>query len=498
VGVHRRGDEILSLSGSSTEQALVRAAHRAGLDVRALRAAFPTRSVTDRASGVHYVVSIHGAPGGGRVAFVKGAPEQVLELCDRQGTDGRPLDRAARQRLRRANEALAGDGLRVLAIGWRRLDGEESPRAFDYLGLIALRDPLRPGSVDAIAAARRAGIRTIMLTGDQHRTAAAIARQLGLEGEALDGVEVARLARSTDPRDRARLQKVAVISRVAPEDKLAVVEALRHAGEIVAMAGDGVNDAPALKVADVAIAVGRDATDLTRHVADVVLQGEDLRSILNAIAEGRIVQDNLRRAVRFLFATNFSEMLVVIGAALVGARPPLTPLQLLWINLLTDTIPALALALEPGDRSVLDRPPAPPSAPILSSAARAEVARDGALMALGGGAATLLGGRAFGFGVLSGAQLAYTIECRAADQRASSRFNALVGGTVALQATALLLPPLRRLLSLGGSGAVPLGGFLLGFGLPRLMGKMGGGEVIVRYGRVQRQGCADAGPRRGG
>ena len=312
VDVHRRGHEILSISGSSTEQALVRAAVRAGLDGVRLRGDHPTLALDERSPGVHYVVSLHARPGGGRVAFVKGAPEQVVALCDAVGVDGRALCDGERGRVLAGNEALAAAGLRVLAVGWQPLAGgaRVAPRAgFRYLGLIALRDPLRPGAADAIRDARHAGIRTLIVTGDQRSTAEAIARQLGLDGEALDGAEVVALARSGAPGARQRLGRLAVVSRVAPADKLAIVEALRSAGEIVAMAGDGINDAPALKVADVGIAVGRNASDLARHVADVVLAGDDLRSILAAVAEGRIVQDNLRRAVRFLFATNFSELL---------------------------------------------------------------------------------------------------------------------------------------------------------------------------------------------
>ena len=486
VDVHRRGHEVLSISGSSTEQALVRAAMRAGLDGRSLRRRHPTLALEERSAGVHYVVSTHATPEGGRIAFVKGAPEQVVTLCD--------LDARAADRVLASNEALAAEGLRVLAVAWRPLDGAGAAprRGYRYLGLLALRDPLRPGAADAVAAARRAGIRTIIVTGDQRRTALAIARRLGLDGDALDGAEVAALSRSSDPHARELLRRLAVVSRVAPADKLAVVEALRAAGEIVAMAGDGINDAPALKVADVGIAVGHHASDLARHVADVVLAGDDLRSILAAVAEGRIVQDNLRRAVRFLFATNFSELALVIAAALVGAPDPLTPLQLLWVNLLTDTIPALALALEPGDRTVLDRPPAPPAAPILDVAAQKRVARDGTLIAGATALSSLAGGRALGFGVLTGAQLAYTLHCRADDTRPSRRFDALVGGTVALQASALTLAPLRRLLSLGASGGAPLAGFALGFGLPWLVGRLGGGELIVRRGSDERTCTARA------
>ena len=169
-------------------------------------------------------------------------------------------------------------------------------------------------------------------------------------------------------------------------------------------------------------------------------------------------------------------------------------MQLLWINLLTDTIPALALALEPGDRAVLDRPPAPPSAPILDAAAQRRVGRDGALIAAAAAIAALAGGRPLGFGVLSGAQLAYTMHCRADDAPPSPRFDALVGGTVALQATALTLAPLRRLLALGGAGVGPLGGFAVGFALPWLLGRLSGGERIVRRGTDARACTAPLGP----
>jgi Ca2+-transporting ATPase len=493
VEVHRRGHDILSISGSSTERALVLAAHAAGLDNRSLRRAHPTRKLLERSAGVHYQLSIHA----GGLAFVKGAPEQVVALCDRR-FDGAPLDAAA---LLAHNDALASDGLRVLGLAWRRCDeaGPPPDGGFTWLGMVGLRDPLRPGAADAVAAARRAGIRTVILTGDQRRTAEAIARQLGLDGDgdiAIDGSEVARLAASDDPADRQRLARLAVVSRVTPADKLAVVEALRRQGEIVAMAGDGINDAPALKVADVGIAVGRSASDLARHVADVVLAGEDLRAILNAVAEGRIVQDNLRRAVRFLFATNFSELALVLTAALAGARDPLTPMQLLWINLLTDTLPALALALEPGDRAVLDRPPSPPSAPILGPGARRGIVRDGSLMALASGLTSLVGGAAAGFGVLTGAQLAYTVHCRAAGTPPSPRFARLVGGTAAAQVAALSLAPLRRLIAGGASALGPLTGFGVGFALPWLVGRLGGGELIVYSGvsarRTPATGCVAA------
>jgi Ca2+-transporting ATPase len=445
VDVQRRGHDGLDISGSSTERALVTAATHAGLDGTRLRAAHPTCVLHERRPGVHYVVSEH--PG---FDLIKGAPEQVLALCDREWDAPLELDR------------LASKGLRVLALAWRK-KGE--PR-FAYLGLVGLRDPVRAGAAEAVAEARKAGIRVILLTGDHRRTAEAVAREVGLDGETIEGGEIP-----------GRIARVAAIARATPADKLAVVEALRARGEVVAMAGDGINDAPALKVAHVGIAVGRDATDLARHVADVVLANDDLRSILAAVAEGRVVQDNLRRAIRFLFATNLSELALMLAAAVAGADEPLTPMQLLWINLLSDTLPALALALEPGERSVLARPPAPPDAPILSRPLERRVLHDGLWLASAGAAGAIAGGPPLAFGVLSGAQLSYTLACRAADHPPDPRFAKLWGSTIGVQALALGFAPLSRLLGLRRPG-LALGGFCAGAALPWLAHRWRTPELI--------------------
>jgi Ca2+-transporting ATPase len=303
-----------------------------------------------------------------------------------------------------------------------------------------------------------------------------VARAVGLTGEALDGA-AARSLLATDP---ARLRDVAVVSRVTPADKVALVRALAEAGEVVAMAGDGINDAAALKAAHVGIAVGLGASDLARSVADVVLTSPDLRSILRAVGEGRIVQDDLRRALRFLFATNLSEVALVIGAALVGAREPLTPLALLWINLLTDTLPALALALEPGHPDVLDRPPAPPHAPLLSRATERAIVRDGLLVGAVGAAGYLVGGPPTAFGALVGAQLGYAGVCRAPGAPRARSYAGLVGTAMALEAGALVFRPLRGLLGLGAPSLLEVAAFGAAAVLPALVRGARGGEVIVR------------------
>ncbi|MBN1205419.1 MAG: cation-transporting P-type ATPase [Myxococcaceae bacterium] len=498
VDVHRNGQE-LTISGSSTERALVKAAHAAGLDGAALRHDFPRLKLQERSEGIHYVVSSHQAPGGGEVAFIKGAPEQVIPLCER-GLRG-PLGARGRERLLRRNEELAAQGLRVLGLAWRRLParGAALPAGgYTFIGLMGLRDPLRPGAANSVRLARSAGIRTILVTGDQQHTAEAIAREVGLRGEMLGAGELAPLL--TLPREvlRERLDRLAVLARVTPEDKMRLVHALRELGEIVAMAGDGINDAPALKAADVGVAVGARSSDMARQVADVVMAGEDLRDIIHAVGEGRIVQDNLRRALRFLFATNLSELALVVSSSLLGLPDPLSPMQLLWLNLLTDTLPGVALSLEPGNPDVLDRPPAPPDAPLLPPPVLRLVVRDGLLMAGLGAAGMALGGPPLAFGVLTATQIGYASACRAAHatwrpaRGGSPRFMMLIGGAVALQVVALTFPPLRSILGLPALSVWSVGGLATGLVLPRLVSGQPGWSHRVRRGRL----CANRLPLR--
>jgi len=445
---YQRNGHRLEFAGSSTERALVQLAERAGLEPIALRQLWPRRRLIERRDGVNYVISEHDHG----LACIKGAPEQVVPLCGLPGP--------AEATVLAENAALAGEGLRVLAIGWRASDAGDTWR---YLGLVGLRDPLREGSAEAVQTAARAGIRTVMLTGDQRATAEAIARQARLEGDVIDGSELPALLVAPDAA--ARLGRIAAIARVVPADKVAVVEALRRSGEIVAMIGDGINDAPALRAADVGIAVGARSSDLARQTADIVLEHEDLRSILDAVAEGRAVQDNLRRSIRYQAAGNLGEILLALGAALAGRRM-IPSLGLLWINLLTDTLPGLALALEPVDAGLIERPPARPGAPILDRADWARVARDGALIAGAAGISAALGGPLAAFGVIGTVQFGYAATCRAPDQPLPRRFAALVGGSAALHLTAVATAPVRALLRIGGNAPVALAAAGLGLAAP--------------------------------
>ncbi len=487
LDVQERGGGKRSLSGSATEKALFAAAEAAGLDRAALVRDFPRRLLRERRGDAHYVLSLHDAPAGGSVAFVKGAPEQVVELCDE--VFGGPGGERARETVLARNHALAEHGLRVLAVGWKPLPREREDDAaairdgYRLLGLIGLRDPLRPGAAETVKAASKAGIRTVILTGDQQRTAAAVAREVGLAGEILDGAEAARLLVGDGPAARERMARVAAFSRVSPTEKVAIVKALRESGEVVAMAGDGVNDAPALKAADVGMAIGKHASFLSHEAADIVISGEDLGSILHAVGEGRVVQDNLRRALHYLLATNVAEVWLALGSALAIRTNPFNARRLLWLNLLSDTLPAIALALEPARGDVLARPPAPPDAPLVPPEARGQILRDAVRKAGLGAASLALGGPAAAFSAMAGADIGYAFACRAPDAPPDERFLGLLGGTAALHLAAVAFPPFRTLMSLPPAlSLVEVAAFGAGVCVPWAMSRAAAQPVIVRRG----------------
>jgi Ca2+-transporting ATPase len=321
-------------------------------------------------------------PSGGRtIAAMKGAPRRVLERCDRS-SDGRVLDDEARASLVAVNENLARSGLRVLALAEGEVSSmeESALEHLAFVGFIGLMDPPAPGVADTIRRLQGAGLRTMMLTGDQRLTAEAVGRALGLHADAgsMDGRELETL---TPAELRDRVTRVAIFSRVVPEHKLAIVNALQARGETVAMLGDGVNDAAALKKADVGVAMGGRGTDVAKEAAAIVLQDDRFETISVAVEEGRIVFDNIRKLVFYLFSCNVGEVMVVLGAGLLGSASPLQPLQLLWLNLVTDTFPALALAMEPGDADVMSRPPRDPHEAVLSRRFVSDVLFYGGLIA---------------------------------------------------------------------------------------------------------------------
>jgi Ca2+-transporting ATPase len=369
-------------SGDPVEAAIVRAARDVAIEREDLMATQPLVAVVPFSSRRGYMASIH------RVdeqfmAYLKGAPIRLLALCDRELTEtgDRALSLDGKRRLLATNRALASDGLHVLALARGPIDeaNDSAIRRLTFVGFVGLLDPPAEGVREAIARLREAGLATVMLTGDQRATALAVGRRLGLVTDAtgiLDGREVQGLS---DAELNGRAADVRVFSRITPETKLAVVRALQQRGEIVAMIGDGVNDAVALKKADVGVAMGRRGSDVAKEAASIVLEDDRFETIVASVEEGRVIYDNVRKFVFYLFSCNLAEIFVLMLLTVLGL-PPLLPLQILWLNLVTDTLPALALALEPGDPDVMRRPPRRPEEALLSRSFMGGVATYAALL----------------------------------------------------------------------------------------------------------------------
>ncbi|HEY7193673.1 MAG TPA: cation-transporting P-type ATPase [Gemmatimonadales bacterium] len=348
-------------AGDPTEVALLVAARKAGLeparvraDAGALVGQIPFAS-TRRYMAVHYR-----RPDGTLVAYLKGAPDRVAARC--------ALDADAQRQLEETNRSLAIRGLRLLGLAYGPVADTSAAalQALTFAGFVGLADPPAPGVEAALHTLRDAGIRTVMLTGDQRHTAEAIARRLDVlrpGDETIDGREVDAM---DDAALAARVEGVAAFSRVTPEAKLRIVAAFQRRGEIVAMLGDGVNDTPALAKADIGVAMGRRGTDLAKATAGLVLQDDQFETVGSAVEEGRVIFDNLRKFVFYLFSCNLGEIFVFLGAGLMGWPPPLLPLQILWLNIVTDTFPALALAFEPAEPNLMRRPPRSPREAILA------------------------------------------------------------------------------------------------------------------------------------
>ncbi|WP_295885172.1 cation-transporting P-type ATPase [uncultured Thiohalocapsa sp.] len=359
--------------GDPMEGALLVAATKAGVDLEAVAKRFPRTDLIPFESGHKFMATLHHSHAGESFIYVKGAPEALLDKCSTErGADGdAPLDRAAWEA---RMEALAAAGQRVLAVAVKpaephrsELDFQDVDGDLTLLALFGLMDPPREEAIAAVRTCRDAGIRVKMITGDHAATARSIAAQVGLEnaGEALTGAQLDTL---DDAELRRRAQEVDIYARVTPEHKLRLVQLLQQSGAVVAMTGDGVNDAPALKRADVGVAMGINGTEAAKEAAEMVLADDNFASIANAVEEGRTVYDNLKKAILFILPTNGGEALVVLGAILFGFHQfPLTPVQILWVNMITAVTLALALAFEPPEPGVMTRPPRNAREPVLSA-----------------------------------------------------------------------------------------------------------------------------------
>jgi Ca2+-transporting ATPase len=363
----RRGDII----GEPTEVALLQAVLEVGRDPKALRAEHPRLAELPFDSTRKMMTTFH-RQAEAIIAYSKGAPEQLLGKCTQELTDAELGDIDPDYVLQQA-EDLAADGHRVLAVAYRdwadlpeQISSEAVEKGLVFVGLVALMDPPRPEVLDAVSTCRDAGIRVVMITGDHPVTARAIAHRLGIASEydrLITGRDVTDLS-DTELEDL--VAHTPVYARVAPEQKIRIVKALQKRGEFVAMTGDGVNDAPALRRANIGVAMGKVGTDVAREASHMVLLDDNFATIVAAVREGRRIFDNIRKFIRYTMTSNAGEIWTLFLAPFLGLPIPLLPIHILWINLVTDGLPGLALTAEPREPGVMRRPPRPPDEPILS------------------------------------------------------------------------------------------------------------------------------------
>jgi Ca2+-transporting ATPase len=468
----------LHLDGSPTECALVEIALAAGRDAPALRSQYPLAKTIHRAENRPYMVTVHSITDSAEhLVAVKGSPGEVLALCThRRLPDGglAELDEAQRASILDRNEQLAGRALRVLGVahGYSLETSTEAvTQGLAWLGLASMEDTIRPGMAELMAQFQAAGIDTVMITGDQSATAYSVGQRLGLSGgKPLEIIDSASLEKLEPELLSGIIDDTTVFARVSPAHKLRIVQALQKTGRVVAMTGDGINDGPALKAADVGVALGERGTEVARSVADVVLEDDNLHTMITAVEQGRAIYANIRKSLRFLLSSNLGEVEVMLIGTALGAGEILNPIQLLWINLITDIVPGLALALEPPEHDVLKQPPRDPKEPIIRRDDALRLARES--LAISGGALGVYGYSLLRYGGLSAnagtnafmtitlAQLLHAISCRSerssvfdSEPRPPNRYLTYsVVGSVLLQVAAAYVPPLRALLRLAPVG----------------------------------------------
>ncbi|MBD2255557.1 HAD-IC family P-type ATPase [Nostoc parmelioides] len=485
-----RVDGEYVVTGSATENALIYMGIAAGVDAIALKEKYPLLQTNLRSENRNIMSTIHETHNGDKFVAVKGSPSEVVQMCQGWMKDGQvvPLTDADRQMLEIENDRMAGKALRVLGVAYNHIDESHNGNHetdLIWLGLVGMADPIRRGAKALIADFHHAGIDTVMITGDQSPTAYAIAKELELNRHTqLEILDSTNLNNLTPEALIALSDKVDVFARISPSNKLQVVQALQGAGKVVAMTGDGINDAPALKAAQVGVAMGKGGTDVAREVADIVLEDDRLETMIIAVSRGRTIYNNIRKSVHFLLATNLSEIMVMTTATAVGIGEPLNAIQLLWLNLVTDIFPGLSLAMEAPEPEVLSQPPRNPADPIIKKSDFGRITFESATIS----ASTLA---AYGYGIfkygispqastiafmgLTTAQLLHTISSRSEKHSIFSPeklphnpyLTAAVTGSFALQLLAVAVPPLRTLLKItpinlvdgaviGGSALLPL------------------------------------------
>ena len=457
------------LEGSPTESALVEMAMEAGIDVHALRNNLPLSKLLHRAEDRLYMASLHKREGQPNWVAVKGSPREVLSLCTHRLVDGErvEIDEATRGAILTRNEQMAAQALRVLGVAFGETTGTSSAdMTIDlvWLGLAAMEDTIRPGMAELMAQFHAAGIETVMITGDQSTTAYSVGKRLGLSGDKpLEIIDSTNLEKLEPEVLAGMLGDTTVFARVSPAHKLRIVQALQKSGRVVAMTGDGINDGPALKAYDVGVALGERGTEVARSVADVVLMDDNIHTMITAVEQGRTIYANIRKSLRFLLSSNLSEIEIMVIGTAVGAGEILNPMQLLWINLMTDILPALALSLEPPEQDVLNQPPRDPAEPIIRRNDAMRLVRESMALTAGTMGIYGLALARYGAGPQAGTQafmtvtlgqLLHAIVCRSErsgvfngnGRPTNPVLNKALIGSLALQIAAAFVPQLRGLL----------------------------------------------------
>jgi Ca2+-transporting ATPase len=381
IGALNNDAELRSgkVMGDPTEGALLVSAAKAGLLQDDLVFKYPRVEEIGFSSERKMMTTLHQVEGG-LVAYAKGAPEVLIGRCARirTGDQVRPLTAVDREQILATNVTLARQALRVLAFAYKPDPGERPEEDLVFAGLQGMIDPPREEVKEAVARCRSAGIRTVMITGDHEITAQAVASEIGIEGRSLTGAELQEM-----PELDAVVEEVAIYARVNPEHKIKIVEALQKRGHIVAMTGDGVNDAPALKKANIGVAMGLTGTDVAKEASAMILTDDNFASIVNAVEEGRAIYDNIKKYVYYLLSSNLGEVLTIFVAMILGMPLPVLAIMILWINLVTDGAPALALSVDPPDPHLMDRRPRPPQERIITGSMQVQMILGGTLMMVG-------------------------------------------------------------------------------------------------------------------
>jgi Ca2+-transporting ATPase len=462
--VHEPDGAGWQIVGDPTEGALLVAARKAGVDLHLSGRTIHEIPFEPERKRMSVIVETEGEP---LVMYVKGAPEVVLDLCTQEQLGGaaHPLDEARRQVFLQHGVQMAADALRVLALAKKPVTAapaDEMESGLTLLGLVGMKDPPREEAREAVARCNQAGIRPVMITGDHPATALAIARELDIAAPGDQVVAGSHLDALSDEQLFDSVAKTSVFARVTAEHKLRIVSALRAHEHVVAMTGDGVNDAAAVKMADIGIAMGITGTDVTKEAADMVLIDDNFASIVNAVEEGRTIFDNIQKFIHYLLSTNAGEILLLFFASLLGWPMPLTAIQILWINLVTDGLPALALGMEPPEPDIMHRPPRPSKKPVITYRHATSILFHGLLIAASGAAAylymtsrpgaTLEQIRGTTFCTIAFAQLLFAIACRSPRRTMpelgpfTNRYLlAAIVASILLQIAAVTLPGLRTI-----------------------------------------------------